>query len=67
MAKEKRKRGRPPLPLDIRGVQIRHRVLPATRDALVEIAELTGDACGDILDRIVAKEFNRVTGRRSVR
>jgi hypothetical protein len=67
MAKEKRKRGRPPLPLDIRGVQIRHRVRPATRDGLIEISELTGEACGDILDRIVAKELSRVTARRSER
>jgi hypothetical protein len=61
MAKEKRRRGRPPLPIEERGVQIKHRVLPMTRDSLIEIAEITGEACGEVLDRVVARERRRVS------
>ena len=52
-------RGRPPLPPDQKGVQIRHRVLPATREALIEISAQTGEAAGAILDRLVAREHRK--------
>lgn len=54
------KRGRPALPADLRGVQIRHRVLPLTRSSLIEIGALTGEVAGAVLDRLVAKELRRV-------
>jgi hypothetical protein len=64
---ERRKRGRPKLPSDEKGVQIYHRVLPATRDALAEIAEKTGEACGEVLDRLVAREHQRLSTVRARR
>jgi hypothetical protein len=56
MTSRKLERGRPALPPDQKGVQIRHRVLPATRDALLEISAQTGETAGAILDRLVAQE-----------
>jgi hypothetical protein len=53
-------RGRPALPPEQKGVQIRHRVLPATRDALIEISAQTGEAAGAILDRLVAREHRQI-------
>lgn len=60
MGKMERPRGRPPKPPDQKGVQIRHCVLPASRDALSVIADATGKGCGEILDRLIAKEYRRI-------
>lgn len=56
---KRKRRGRPALPADKRGVQIRHRVLPSTRCALTEIAAITGETAGEVLDRLVAIEYRR--------
>lgn len=56
MPTQRKRRGRPALPEEKRGVQIRHRVLPSTRIALAEIAAITGETVGEVLDRLVATE-----------
>ncbi len=61
MPTQRKRRGRPALPEEQRGVQIRHRVLPSTRLALTEIAAITGETAGEVLDRLVAIEYRRRT------
>jgi hypothetical protein len=62
---QKRGRGRPPKPPEIKGEKIGPRVLPVTIDALVEIAEITGEPQGTVLDRLIAKEHKRVIRKES--
>jgi hypothetical protein len=65
MAKPSFVRGRPALPPHRKGVQIRHRVLPVTLDALIEISALTGESCGAVLNRLLNKELQRIQLRAS--
>ncbi len=57
---EKKTRGRPALPEEQRGIQIPYRVWPQTVEALREIGELTGEACGVILNQLIARELERI-------
>jgi hypothetical protein len=52
------------LPPEQKGIQIKHRVLPATREALIEISVHTGEPAGAILDRLVEKEHRRIEAAR---
>ncbi len=61
---KRRKRGRPPMDAAEKGVHIHPRVRPATCDGLAEIAEITGEKPGAILDRLVAEECERLQKRR---
>jgi hypothetical protein len=56
-----RRRGRKPKPLETKGQMIPWRVPQSTIDAVVEIADQTQEAQGEVLQRIIAKEYKRIT------
>ena len=41
-------------------MHVSHRILPASVDALIELAEKSGESQGEVLDRLIAKEYKRV-------
>jgi hypothetical protein len=57
----KKKRGRPCKSPDEVRVHMSNRVLPATFDALNKIAEQSGESRSEVLDRLIVKEYKRVT------
>ncbi len=52
--------GRRPKPPELKGQKIGYRVLPVTLNALAAIITITGEGGGEILDRIISQELQRV-------